>query len=312
MFTARALGLAPARVNLLPRNFEEACTGVFPNGSTGVTQRQGEVSAFISAVEQFGNKRRKLAYVKHAPMHDAESVFWVIVLFFLRACPKNYHPKDDPDERHRRESRTKTFKGLASSDVNADADTRSIPRVDALPPQLHCFLDMISLLEQYFLQAWDILTIIEGHRFHAHNALQSVLLNEIHKLQARNDEIEINSAPLGVDNVYALLLNSRSYLSSKRVALGGDEDNARENKRRKMADDVTHYFTRAKARTSVAGRADNQATSSTISLPEFIANAIDRDHQSKSWFMGDKGYIDYPFTQAGPELTKKVLGNRRQ
>ncbi|KAF8731117.1 hypothetical protein AX14_005135 [Amanita brunnescens Koide BX004] len=88
---------------------------VFPKGVTGVisTQHQDEVAASRDVVREFncneddGDERGPQALVHapmhsdddedgpralaHAPIHDAESVFWLIVLFFLRAWPKGYN-----------------------------------------------------------------------------------------------------------------------------------------------------------------------------------------------------------------------------
>jgi hypothetical protein len=239
----------------------------------------------------------------HAPMHDAESVFWLIVLFFLRAWPKGYN-LDDPKEPERRKRRSKVFSTLARNEIGTE-DRRNIPKKAALPPQLQGFTEMISRLDCYFNQTWHSLDSINEpqHRFHAHNALQSILLEEVKELEVRGDEIEINSIPLGV-NVQASQPDQKSYLGTKRTAADDTPDEVKVNKKQK----VVH-----KMNTRAMRRADeNAANTSNNPVPTFVASTIDRDHRSKLWFMGDRNYVENPFMKAGSELTKKVLGNGRQ
>ena len=235
MFISRSLCLLPSKLRTLNKQFRQACKLVFPKDRTGVKNRRNEVTAFLQAVEQFvgdnyedhddddntddGDNENgedgedhededEIASqaLVHAPVHDVESIFWLIVLFFLRACPKDYNPKSDPRERKRRQRRTDAFDSLVKNKIGTIRDSRGTLVTKALPPQLHCFVDMLDRLDDYFSQVWHRLGIDEGpHRFHAHNALQSVLLKEIKKLQARKTEIEINPIPLGVDDNPALI-----------------------------------------------------------------------------------------------------------
>ncbi len=56
MFTAKALCLDPTRVlRTLHTRFKSACKGVFPEGVTGVNQRQKEVTDFLRIVDQLEN-----------------------------------------------------------------------------------------------------------------------------------------------------------------------------------------------------------------------------------------------------------------
>jgi hypothetical protein len=145
------LCLLPSKLPTLNKQFREACKLVFPKDRTGVKNRRNEVTAFLQAVEQYDgdnyeehdddedendddddddnkddgdnengedgedredeDEEASQALV-HAPVHDAESIFWLIVLFFLRACPKDYNPKSDPRERKRRQWRTDAFESL--------------------------------------------------------------------------------------------------------------------------------------------------------------------------------------------------------
>ncbi len=226
MFISRALCLLPSQLDRLMSQFGRACKQVFPGGLTGVHQRQQEVTAFLQVVRQLdrdddedNESPSTPQVVVHTAMHDAESIFWLIVLFFLRANPKGYDPKSDPNEPNRRQARTGIFKSFAKNEIGTVQDSRGIPGIHTLPPQLHRFCNMLNRLDHYFRRAWHVLgTSEEQHRFHAHNALQSVLLAEIKNLQADNSEIEINPTPLGVDDNPALIPLSQSCFGTKRSA----------------------------------------------------------------------------------------------
>ena len=240
MFISRASCLEPSQLDRLMSQFGRACKQVFPGDLTGIHQRQQEVTAFLQFVRQLDKDEEKEDYgpstpqvVVHTPMHDAESIFWLIVLFFLRASPKGYDPKSDPNEHKRRQARTDTFKSFVMNKIGTSHDSRAIPRMHMLPPQLHRFYNMLNRLDHYFRRAWHVLGTSEGqHRFHAHNALQSTLLAEIKNLQADNSEIGINPTPLGVDDYPASIPLSQSYFDTKRSAPDEPEGSPKTKKER--------------------------------------------------------------------------------
>ena len=147
MFISRALCLLPSGLDVLMLQFGLACKRVFPGGLTGVNQRQQEVTAFLQVVRQLDRDGEEEDYenpstpqiVVHTPMHDAESIFWLIVLFFLRASPQGYDPKSDPNEPKRRQARTSIFKSFVGNEIGTGHDSRGIPGIHMLPPQLHRF-----------------------------------------------------------------------------------------------------------------------------------------------------------------------------
>ena len=312
MFISRALCFLPSQLDCLMSQFGRACKQVFPGGLTGVHQRQQEVTAFLQVVRQLDRDDDEEDYespstpqvVVHTAMHDAESVFWLIVLFFLRASPKGYDPKSDPNEPKWRQARTGIFKSFVRNEIGTGQDSRGIPGVHMLPPQLHRFCNMLNRLDHYFRRAWHVLGTSEGqHRFHAHNALQSVLLAEIKNLQADNSEIEINPTPLGVDDNPALIPLSQSCFGTKRSV---PDEPAGSPKTKKQK--VLHG--------SPVGVADNnlEATSSDGPVLSSLMSAMDCDRRSKLWFMGDRDYVKYAFVEGGSEMdrkfTEKLMQNR--
>ncbi|KAF8623742.1 hypothetical protein AX15_006222 [Amanita polypyramis BW_CC] len=285
MFISRALCLLPSEFDTLMLQFSWACKQVFPGGLTGINQHQQEVTTFLQVVRQLDRDGEEENYesfstpqvVVHTPMHDVESIFWLMVLFFLRASPKGYNPKSDPDEPKWWQARTSAFRSFVRNEIGTVQDSRGIPGIHMLPPQLHRFRD-----------------IERQHRFHTHNTLQSVLLAEIKNLQADNTEIEINPTPLGVDDNPALIPLSQSCSGTKR---GAPDELAGGPKTKKQK--VLHG--------SSVGIADNnlEATSSDGPALSSLMSAIDCDRRSKQWFMGDRDYVEYAFVEGGPEMDQK-------
>ena len=303
MFMARALCLHPAALYTLHTQFKRACKGVFPEGVTGVNQRQEEVTAFLRLVDELGDNNDEGAQesVVHAPIHDAESIFWLITLFFLRAWPKGYDPKQDPKGPFRRGRRNEIFEGFMKNRIGTGSDSRSIPDENMLPPQLNSFAKMLSRLGRYFLPAWHDLKIVEGqHIFHAHNAIQANLLEEIKKLQTSGDDIELNPTPLGLDSDVALVPDSSSYIMCiKRNAPDDTEDNVPVKKRK-----VSHRTD------STVGNVDNNLISSDDPRMKDFMSVINCNHDSKLWFMGDRDYAEYAFIgEVGPDQNEEMIEN---
>ena len=180
--------------------------------------------------------------------------------------------------------------------IGTGLDSRSIPEEDMLPPQLVSFAKMLLCLELYFLQVWHDLEIIGGHhRFHAHNAIQAVLLKEIEKLQTSGDDIELNPTPLGLDNDVPLVPDCSSYILRRNVP-DDTEDNVPAKKQK-----VSHKTD------STVGNVDNNLISSRL---EYFMSAINCNHDSKLWFMGDRDCVEYAVVhKAGSEREQKLVNN---
>jgi hypothetical protein len=132
------------------------------------------------------------------------------------------------------------------------------------------------------------------HCFHAHNALQSVLLAEIKNLQADNTEIEINPTPLGVDDNPALIPLSQSCFGAKQSAPDEPTDSPKMKKQK-----VLHG--------SAVGIAGNNLDTMSSDGPTLLSlmSTIDCDQQSKLWFMGDRNHVEYAFVEGGSQMDQK-------
>ncbi|KAF8331574.1 hypothetical protein F5887DRAFT_998179, partial [Amanita rubescens] len=254
MFMARFLSSCPlaSTQNIDPR---PVCRLVFPRGATGPTdQRRKEVEQFLKIVNEYGDLllsgripsfgQKPETGITHAPMHDAESIFWLIVLFFLRAHPKGYdHTDAKSGERERRRHRTADFKSMVMNAIEMGHDSRKAPNKKSLPPQFHPFVEMLVKLDFYFRQSWDdtYFSNFESKavRFHAHNALQVVLLDTINQLQTTGD-IEVDAMPLGVDDDFPYIPLSKSFVSaSLKRGIPDDGEGDKKGKKKQKTTQVT-------------------------------------------------------------------------
>ncbi|KAF8331576.1 hypothetical protein F5887DRAFT_998191 [Amanita rubescens] len=310
MFMARSLSSRPlgSTPNTVPRL---ACELVFSSGATGPTdQRRKEVEEFRKIVNEYGDLllsgmipfvgEKPETGIAHAPMHDAESIFWLIVLFFLRAHPKGYdHTNAKSGERERRRHRTAAFKSMVMNAIEMGLDSREPPNRKSLPPQFHPFVKMMVKLDMYFRQSWHDPYFSnfesEAIRFHAHNALQVVLLDAINKLQTTGD-IEVHAMPLGVDDDFPYIPLSKSFVSaSLKRGIPDDGEGDKKGKKRQKTTQVT------KTSSLMITKSNRDDTAIMIEKnPEFktLMSAIDHDKQSKRWFMGDREYVEYAFVEA--------------
>ncbi|KAF8349189.1 hypothetical protein F5887DRAFT_482085 [Amanita rubescens] len=320
MFMARSLCARPTALRSFRTDPGAACDLVFPR-VTGVNQRRDEVKQFLKAVQKFERLRslREVStiieapdHIDHAPIHDAESIFWLIVMFFLRAWPKDYDPKNpDSGERQRRRQRTELFTSMVLNKVMSRQDIRGVPEGELLPPQFHPFEGMLLTLDTYFQQAWHhpyFLKLesdkVSGFRFHGHNALQTVLLSTITQLQETGD-IEIKPIPLGVDDDFPFMPYSQPFVDAglKRGAVpnAGDGDcdcDGKARKRRKKSH-ATKMNSPMITRSNVDDTARMIEKNSQFA---FLMSTIERDQQRRLWFMGDREYVEDAFVEAKNSL----------
>ncbi|KAF8345896.1 hypothetical protein F5887DRAFT_916974 [Amanita rubescens] len=162
--------------------FKLACKGVFPEGVTGVNQRQKEVTdsfALSTSLETIAMAHRNRWFTRQCTTQNQFSG----VMIFLRARPKEYDAKDP------RGRRNEIFEKLTKNGIGIICDFRGIPVKGMLPTQLEIFAEMLSRMEWYLFTSFALEVIGGQRRLHAHNAIQSVLLKEIKKLQTSGDDI---------------------------------------------------------------------------------------------------------------------------
>jgi hypothetical protein len=139
--------------------------------------------------------------VSHEAIHDAESIFWVIIFFMVRANPKG------SDIHKNMSRRSETFDAIVGHDIGIPTSTREshfmyFPATgwaDMLPEKLAGFSRMLQQLWGYFSFPWRGVEVPVKHQFHAHSLLQRLIIREIKRLtQEMKDPIELDSMPLPV------------------------------------------------------------------------------------------------------------------
>ncbi|KAF8525309.1 hypothetical protein JB92DRAFT_2877324 [Gautieria morchelliformis] len=150
--------------------------------------------------ELAGYKHLNDRHVSHQAIHDAESIFWVIVFFMVRANPKG------SDRQKNIHKRSRTFDAIAAHEIG---ERLSIRRsyfenfleedwAEMLPGKLGRFSATLYQLWEYFSFPWHGIQVPPKHQFHAHNLLQRLLFREIRRLTEMEDSIELELAPLPV------------------------------------------------------------------------------------------------------------------
>jgi hypothetical protein len=179
--------------------------------------------------------------VSHEAIHDAESIFWVIVFFMVRSNPKG------SDSRTNMSGRSDTFDAMAGHIIGTRISTRTAyfkefieaDWASILPEKVVGFSRMLQQLWGFFVSlAWPSSPCQAS--VHAHSLLQRLLFREIERLtQEMKDPIELDSMPLPVHSGLAgtqrtgTLGNSMRLLSHLKRSQTEDSSEAPSPKRGK-------------------------------------------------------------------------------
>ncbi|OCB91431.1 hypothetical protein A7U60_g1309 [Sanghuangporus baumii] len=170
---------------------------------------------------------------RHGAVHDAESVFYLCLLFFGRLWPFDEHvdPSEIPTLEADRAKLLEIFAGRRC-DKNTVRfvfpDRTSFGTGEKFEP----FYAMLKTMFSYVRIPWyNVVATGRGERyeFHLHDFMQRLILKEIRRLRANGDPILIEENPLPVKTSYNLTTYSHdAYLSSSLLcSRDGDESNGR-------------------------------------------------------------------------------------
>jgi hypothetical protein len=159
----------------------------------------------LSGYSQLNNE-----HVSHQPIHDAESIFWVIVFFMTRANPRGSDGQKSID------IRSQVFDGLVGNVIgnvlSARATITRVKWATVLPEEMKLLSGTLESLMKYFSLHWHGIEVPPPHRFHAHNFLQRLLFQEIERLSNKGP-IELELVPLPIISELKLTQIS-NYLKS--------------------------------------------------------------------------------------------------
>ena len=156
------------------------------------------------------------SYFKHGAMHDAESVFYLCILFFNRMWPRGEEIRSS-DLSALRKERGKTFNALAQKQVG---EITGIPyaalRVGGFPAgeRFGSIYDTLNTINQYLGVPWYAIKGTgrgERYEFHLHDFMQRLLLNEIQRLRLSSDPILLEKNPIPVETVTQSSGNAYSH-----------------------------------------------------------------------------------------------------
>ncbi len=143
---------------------------------------------------------------KHGAMHDAESVFFLCILFFNRLWP--YNEKVKASEASKMERGRGKVSEILARKIVGDGDTRAFPQARRLPtdgfqagPKFDAFHKMLNDIHFYLLIPWFAVKGTgrgERYEFHLHDFMQEVLLKEIQKLRDAGDPLHLKENPISV------------------------------------------------------------------------------------------------------------------
>ena len=174
-------------------------------------------------------------HVSHQPIHDAESIFWVIVFFMTRANPKGSDSQKSID------IRSQVFDCLVGNVIGSLARSRGpivhseVVWADVLPEEMKGYSGIIRNLSRYFSVPWHGKEVPHPHRFHAHNFLQRLLYQEIKRLNNK-DSIELDLVPLPIRSKLKLTQitnHLKSGFQTQKRSLPEDNGRVTDGKRRK-------------------------------------------------------------------------------
>ena len=159
-------------------------------------------------VKPRGSQRPQDSF-KHGAVHDAESVFFLCVLFFNRLWPRDKTVTVEEKERLRA-SRGELFESLFRKRVGDVNTCAFLHEWDLLRDGLYneeefeSLYDMLDSINAYLGIPWyNVAEVGQGQRFefHLHDFMQRLLLREIQKLRNSGDPIhlEINPLPVAMD-----------------------------------------------------------------------------------------------------------------
>lgn len=119
----------------------------------------------------------------HRPHHDVESLYWVLLWAFSRACPLGKSPHGGPNDPFSLFAEVMLDHRLGEETIRSEKLTGNGPVPDLFDPELRPHIyPALKDLATYLAVPWH-LYVNDVHPSHAHVALRRILLPLIHKIQ---------------------------------------------------------------------------------------------------------------------------------
>ncbi|KAL5522464.1 hypothetical protein ACEPAG_8480 [Sanghuangporus baumii] len=189
---------------------------------------------------------------RHGAVHDAESVFYICLLFFNRMWPLDERVRKS-DIRDLQEARGKLFNVLVTRGFSLNSPRlRELPRMcfDA-GERFDPFYRMLETIHSYLEFPWYNASSTgrgERYEFHLHDFMQRLLLAEITRLRKVGDPIYIeeNPLPVRIPSEVAEHLRAMCPFTLHPNSIGEVDDQAR-HKTRRVATRASQNLRRSKS-----------------------------------------------------------------
>ncbi|EJD07178.1 uncharacterized protein FOMMEDRAFT_144912 [Fomitiporia mediterranea MF3/22] len=249
---------------------------------------------------RYANRKNPEELFRHGAVHDAESVFYLCLLFFSRMLRKG-EEISDADLYKREIDRGKVFEKLAKKSAgegNTDPFSHDLPssgfEVD--------FFDMLHVIYYYLKVPWyNVLQTGHGEpfEFHLHDFMQRLFLKEIYKLRI-SSSIPLELYPLAVKSNVAVHGDSySSYFSSSGMKAyktimqpANDKGSTSRSAKRIKLDKVPDIMktTDLDFLCNWSSFDKDRAQELTKSIPEVLLMVLWHKRKEKLWLSSNKEY----------------------
>lgn len=192
----------------LPSHLADRYAQVYSNDRSGLrafseddTTCHGGVYTKEIGKKHDKNRKLRITQFEHCPRHDAESVFWCIVVFLLLAVPLGSAPEDpqaleDPDEF----GLNCAWKYIANHEIGVSKDTgdsrlsllREPEWDDWLHPELAHAEDFLLALAAQISPEWGLIEPAP-RILHLHEAMQRIILEYIDLWKTQGKDVKFDT-----------------------------------------------------------------------------------------------------------------------
>lgn len=165
--------------------FVELCSEEISSANATTDARRDNLQNFVSSVTKAPNLRNPPKAVIHRPVHDAESIYWLMIFFLVRAWPSSlplYSVSSTQEER------STIFDALIGNKIDGGGARMAIIQSyteahwrQLLPAPVNRLSGMLYMLGRYFNLTWHHVDVGD-YELHGHDFMQLAVLREIRRL----------------------------------------------------------------------------------------------------------------------------------
>ncbi|EJD02523.1 uncharacterized protein FOMMEDRAFT_147462 [Fomitiporia mediterranea MF3/22] len=290
-------------MNSIPFDEDDMNLMLIAIGGSGKQYRNGEEAKWDSFYRDLGHihyvrKKNPEELFRHGAMHDAESVYYLCLLFFCRMVREGEHISD-ADFGKRQLDRGYAFEGMAKKTAG-DRETR--PFGDGLPiiGFEREFFNMLSVIETYLVVPWyNVKNTGHGEpfEFHLHELMQRLILKEIRRLRV-SSSIPVQVYPIAVKSNIAVYGNFYTFfLSTSGLSMfgasqrpEGNKESTERSSKRPRHDIISDFMKNVRYHSLCRWSTftEIKAKQLTKDLPEDLVMIVVHKRKEMLWLASDK------------------------